>query len=72
MTAAIDWHSPLRCPRCHTHDGHPFSVQSKSVSEIVVAVRCRGCAHEWKLQRETPSLAPKFDRRYPADDNLKD
>jgi hypothetical protein len=72
MSAPIDWHSPLRCPRCKADAGHPFSVQSKSVSEIVVAVRCKECANEWKLERETPTLAPKFDQRYPADDKLSD
>ena len=68
MTAPIDWHSPLRCPHCQADAGHPFSVQSKSAQEIVVAVRCRSCANEWRLERQTPTLAPKFDQR-PADDN---
>ena len=69
MTAPIDWHSPLRCPSCEADAGHPFSVQSKSAQEIVVTVRCGGCSHEWKLERETPTLAPRFDPRLPADDN---
>ena len=69
MSAPVDWHSPLKCPHCRADAGHPFSVQSKSAREIVVAVRCGDCAYEWRLERETPALAPKFDQRY---DNLPD
>ena len=72
MSAPVDWHSPLRCPLCRADAGHPFSVQSKSAREIVVAIRCRGCAHEWTLERETPTLAPKFDQRYCSDDYQSD
>jgi transposase-like protein len=56
MTPA-DWHVPLRCPHCEAEGGHPFCVQSKSAREVIVRVRCSACAHEWVLERETPTLA---------------
>lgn len=55
---STNWRSPLRCPHCRTDAGHPFSVQSNSSNEVIVNVRCETCAHEWKLERETPSFAP--------------
>jgi hypothetical protein len=58
-TSPTDWHFPLRCTRCGADAGHPFRVQSKSVTELVVSVRCGACHHEWVLDRETPTLAPK-------------
>lgn len=66
--APIDWHSPLRCPRCEAEAGHPFNVQTKSPEEVLVTVRCAACAHEWKLERETPALAPTPERWLPPDD----
>ena len=60
--ARIDWHSPLRCPRCEKEAGQPFSVLSSSPTGVVVTVRCGACAHEWKLERETANLAPKRDQ----------
>jgi hypothetical protein len=54
--APIDWHSPLSCPRCETESGHPFYVQSKGSKEVVVRVRCGACAHEWLIERETPTF----------------
>ncbi|HEX6165031.1 MAG TPA: hypothetical protein VFZ31_16805 [Vicinamibacterales bacterium] len=70
MSAPIDWHSPLRCPHCKAEAGRPFSVQSKSASEITVVVRCSACAYEWKLERESPALAPKFDPRPPGEEKF--
>jgi transposase-like protein len=58
-----NWHSPLRCPHCQSDAGHPFSVQSNSSNQVIVKVRCDLCMHEWTLERETPTLAPKRDRR---------
>jgi hypothetical protein len=66
--APIDWHSPLRCPRCEADAGHACSVQSHSANEVIVTVRCSACAHEWKLERETPTLAPLRDRWMTPDD----
>jgi formate dehydrogenase maturation protein FdhE len=62
-----DWHSPLRCPRCEANAGHPFSVHSHTSKEVIVNVSCVVCKHEWKLVRETPTLAPKRDGRLPDD-----
>ena len=50
MTAAIDWHSPLRCPHCKQDAGHPFSGrsyhdvlgQALGLSEQMLARRLRG------------------------------
>ena len=64
----IDWHSPLRCPSCKKGAGHPFSVQSSSSTGVIVTVRCSECSHEWKLERDTPNLAPKRDQRMWPDD----
>ncbi len=57
-----DWHLPLRCPHCDAEGGHPFSVQSNSSNEVIVTVRCDQCKREWKLERETPMLAPRRDQ----------
>ena len=56
---AIDWRSPLRCPRCEAAAGQPCSVLADSSSEVLVTVRCGTCGHEWKLERETPPLSPR-------------
>lgn len=69
MSAPIDWHSPLRCPYCNVEAGRPFSVQSTSATAITIVVRCGRCAHEWKLHRDSPTLAPKFDPQSPGDGN---
>jgi len=45
-------------------------VQSSSPKEVIVTVRCSACTHQWKLERETPSLAPIRDRRATLDDAL--
>ena len=58
----IDWHSPLRCPHCDAEAGHPFSVQANTSHEVIVTVRCAACKHEWKLERKTPTLAPRRDQ----------
>ena len=63
-----DWHSPLRCPHCQADAGHPCSVHSHSTDEVIVRVRCRACAHEWQLERETPSLASKREQWVIPDD----
>ena len=65
---AIDFHSPLRCPRCDAEAGHPFSVQSRSPTEVIVTLRCDACKHEWTLERETPTLAPIRERWVTPDD----
>lgn len=62
-----NWHSPLRCPNCDADSGHPVSVQSNSSHEVAVNVRCEICAHEWTLERKTPTLAPNRDRRLSDD-----
>ena len=67
-TTPTDWHSPLRCPRCESDAGLPFSVQSRSSSEVIVTVRCGACQHEWNLERETPTLASKRDQWVIPDD----
>ena len=54
-----DWQQPIRCPRCNSEGGYPFSVQSTTSNAVIVTVRCDTCRHEWTLQRETPSLAPR-------------
>lgn len=63
-----DWQSPLRCPQCDAEAGHPFRVDSHSASELIVTVRCGACAHEWKLEREAPTLASKREQWATPDD----
>ena len=71
-TTWTDWHFPLRCTRCSAEAGHPFSVQSKCAKEVIVSVRCGACAHEWVLERATPTLAPEFDPDAIGDGNTPD
>ena len=59
-----DWHAPLKCPMCQAEAARPYSVVSKTATEVMVNVRCAKCGHQWQLERETPNLAPKFDRMY--------
>lgn len=59
-----DWHYPMKCPGCKADAGRPFSVQSKSSTEVIVHVRCSACSHQWTLERDTPNLAPSVDQRH--------
>lgn len=71
MTTA-DWHFPLRCTRCNADAGHAFRVQTKSTKEVTVCVRCSACAHEWVLDRETPTLASIIDQSITGDEDSPD
>ena len=65
MTADTSWPSAFSCPECLGHSGRAFKVQSHGFGKILVELRCKSCAHEWELERDTPTFAvrPKKDRR---------
>jgi hypothetical protein len=40
---------PMPCPKCRHTTGMPFQA-STAPGAINVAMRCRGCAHEWQIE----------------------
>jgi hypothetical protein len=50
---------PLECPDCKASSGFPFKAGTKSgtVTAVLLAMRCRGCGHEWPLELETRTIA---------------
>ncbi len=59
------WPAAFSCPQCLRKSGRAFNVASQTPGKILVSVRCRDCAHEWSVERDTPTFAirPKRDRR---------
>ena len=59
------WPAAFTCPQCHQEAGRAFKLASPRAGTISASVRCRECAHEWTLDRDTPTYAirRKPDRR---------
>ena len=59
------WPAAFPCPECLQISGRAFKLASETPGKIQVSLRCRSCAHEWSLERETPTFAvrPRRDRR---------
>jgi hypothetical protein len=51
------WPPAFLCPECHEESGRAFKVESHRPGKILVDVRCKQCAHEWQLERDTPTYA---------------
>jgi hypothetical protein len=63
-----DWQNfPMKCPDCAHASGVPISVQSKTSAEVIVTMKCRECEHQWSIERPTPMLRSKSDRRVDDD-----
>jgi hypothetical protein len=50
---------PLECPDCKASSGFPFKAgtQPGTLTAVLLAMRCRGCGHEWPLELETSKIA---------------
>ena len=59
------WPTAFPCPACLECSGLAQKVESHHPGKILVDVRCKQCAHEWRLVRDIPTYAirPKKDRR---------
>ena len=59
------WPSAFSCPECLGFSGLASKVQAHGPGKILVHVRCKQCAHEWQLERDSPTFAVrrKKDRR---------
>jgi hypothetical protein len=52
------WVFPLDCPECTSGAGYPYKATTLqgSVTAVRIALRCRACRHEWKLDWDTDPL----------------
>jgi hypothetical protein len=78
------WPSAFSCPQCLGFSGLASKVQAHRPGTILVDVQCKRCAHQWQLERDSPTYAirRKKDRRqhprrntrmvtpYPAPDRI--
>ena len=50
---------PLECPDCKASSGYPFKAGTKigTLTIVLLAMRCRGCGHEWPLELDTKTIA---------------
>jgi hypothetical protein len=52
---------PCECPRCSTSAGYPYRVQTDATAaqRVRIDLRCRGCRHEWRVERTAPALSSR-------------
>ena len=55
--ADTSWPVAFPCPQCLEKSGRAFKLASVTAGRILVSVRCRECAHEWVIERDTPTFA---------------
>jgi hypothetical protein len=50
---------PCECPSCATVAGYPYRVQTDATDahRVRIDLRCRGCRHEWRVERTAPALS---------------
>jgi hypothetical protein len=50
---------PLECPSCRAGAGFPYQASTEvgRVNLIRVAIRCRGCGHEWSHEMASQPAA---------------
>ena len=61
---------PMDCPDCRAASGYPIEAQTirGNTTMVRLALRCRECKHEWKLDMDTDPLAgpgPSSEGRRP-------
>ena len=60
--ADTHWPAAFPCPECHKPSGRALNVASHTPGKILVALRCRDCAHQWSVERDTPTFAIRRQR----------